>query len=83
MAVLFVSHSSRDDAAATALEAWLRANGFTDIFVDHHSLAGGDKWQPARLCDRRCGWREPGADTMEGHSRWRPCRRSKSPIEPT
>ena len=25
MAVLFVSHSSKDDAAATALEAWLRA----------------------------------------------------------
>ena len=45
MAVLFVSHSSKDDAAATALESWLRANGFTDIFVDHHSLAGGDKWR--------------------------------------
>ena len=45
MAVLFVSHSSKDDAAATALEAWLRDNGFTDIFVDHHSLAGGTKWR--------------------------------------
>jgi formylglycine-generating enzyme required for sulfatase activity len=45
MAVLFVSHSSQDDEVATALEAWLRANGFTDIFVDHHSLAGGDKWR--------------------------------------
>ena len=28
MAVLFVSHSSKDDAAATALEKWLCANGF-------------------------------------------------------
>jgi formylglycine-generating enzyme required for sulfatase activity len=45
MAVLFVSHSSRDDALATALEVWLRANGFTDIFVDHQSLAGGTKWR--------------------------------------
>jgi formylglycine-generating enzyme required for sulfatase activity len=45
MAVLFVSHSSKDDAMATALEAWLRANGFTDIFVDHQSLAGGAKWR--------------------------------------
>jgi hypothetical protein len=45
MAVLFVSHSSKDDAAATALETWLRANGFTDIFVDHHSIAGGDAWR--------------------------------------
>jgi formylglycine-generating enzyme required for sulfatase activity len=47
MAVLFVSHSSKDDAEASALEAWLRANGFTDIFVDHHSIAGGDGWRQA------------------------------------
>jgi hypothetical protein len=45
MAVLFVSHASKDDADASALEAWLRAKGFTDIFVDHHSVAGGDKWR--------------------------------------
>jgi TIR domain len=47
MAVLFVSHSSKDDAAATALETWLRANAFTDIFVDHHGIAGGDAWGEA------------------------------------
>ena len=45
MAVLFVSHSSKDDAAASALEAWLIDKGFTDIFVDHHTIAGGDKWR--------------------------------------
>jgi len=45
VAVLFVSHSSKDDAAATALEAWLRDNGFTDIFVDHRRIAGGAKWR--------------------------------------
>jgi hypothetical protein len=45
MAVLFVSHSSKDDAAASALEAWLRANGFTDTFVDHQKLVGGAKWR--------------------------------------
>ena len=49
MAVLFVSHSSKDDAAATVLEAWFRDNGFTDIFVDHHNLAGGTKWRE-ELC---------------------------------
>ena len=43
MPALFVSHASKDDAAASALEAWLLANGFTDIFVDHHSIAGGDR----------------------------------------
>jgi hypothetical protein len=47
MSVLFVSHSSKDDRVATALEVWLRANGFTDIFVDHHSIAGGDAWRHA------------------------------------
>jgi formylglycine-generating enzyme required for sulfatase activity len=45
MAVLFVSHSSKDDAALTALEVWLRANDFTDIFIDHKNIAGGDKWR--------------------------------------
>ena len=45
MAVLFVSHSSKDDAHASSLEAWLRAAGFTDIFVDHESIAGGEKWR--------------------------------------
>src|SRR5262252_3286644 len=47
MAVLFLSHASKDDAAATALEGWLRGNGFTDIFVDHHSIAGGENWRVA------------------------------------
>jgi len=45
MAVLFVSHSSKDDAAASALEAWLQGNGITDIFVDHQSIVGGEKWR--------------------------------------
>ena len=45
MPVLFVSHSSKDDAAATVLEAWLRASGFDDIFVDHQNLVGGAKWR--------------------------------------
>jgi formylglycine-generating enzyme required for sulfatase activity len=47
MPVLFISHSSRDDAHASALESWLRGNGFTDIFVDHHAIAGGEKWREA------------------------------------
>jgi formylglycine-generating enzyme required for sulfatase activity len=47
MPVLFVSHSSKDDATAASLEVWLNASGFTDIFIDHHSIAGGDKWREA------------------------------------
>jgi formylglycine-generating enzyme required for sulfatase activity len=47
MAVLFVSHSSKDDVAATGLESWLLKNGFTDLFIDHTNIAGGDKWAQA------------------------------------
>jgi len=47
MPVLFVSHSSNDDAQANALADWLRANGFDDVFIDHQSIAGGDKWPEA------------------------------------
>jgi formylglycine-generating enzyme required for sulfatase activity len=47
MPALFISHSHKDDAATSALESWLLANGFTetDIFVDHVSIAGGAKWR--------------------------------------
>jgi formylglycine-generating enzyme required for sulfatase activity len=47
MAVIFISHSSKDDAQARALERWLSANGFTDFFIDHTSIAPGDKWREA------------------------------------
>jgi formylglycine-generating enzyme required for sulfatase activity len=47
MAVLFVSHSSKDDTAAKGLETWLRAKGFTDLFIDHSHIAGGEKWAQA------------------------------------
>ncbi len=47
MASLFVSHSSKDDAIATTLEEWLKSNGFTDIFIDHENISGGEKWRDA------------------------------------
>jgi hypothetical protein len=47
MPVLFISHSSKDDAHANVLAAWLRANGYTDFFIDHQQIAGGDKWPEA------------------------------------
>jgi formylglycine-generating enzyme required for sulfatase activity len=45
MAVLFISHSRKDDAAG-ALEAWLYGHGFTDVFVDHSTIAS-EKWAQA------------------------------------
>jgi hypothetical protein len=47
MAVLFVSHASRDDAMAIVLETWLRDKGFTDLFVDRSALDAGEKWAQA------------------------------------
>jgi formylglycine-generating enzyme required for sulfatase activity len=47
MPILFISHSSKDDTRVDALASWLRANGFTDFFIDHQQIAGGDKWPEA------------------------------------
>jgi hypothetical protein len=44
---VFISHSSKDDALATTVANWLESNGFTDFFVDHTSIRGGDKWRDA------------------------------------
>ena len=43
MATVFLSHSSRNGELTRSLEAWLRANGFNDLFVDH-GMRSGDKW---------------------------------------
>lgn len=44
MASVFISHSSKDDALASDLELWLKANGFVDLFIDHRDIRVGDKW---------------------------------------
>ncbi|MGE0699242.1 MAG: SUMF1/EgtB/PvdO family nonheme iron enzyme [Hyphomicrobiaceae bacterium] len=53
MAVLFVSHASKDDRLVAGLEQWLRASGFDSIFVDHTGIAGGDKWREALRANAR------------------------------
>lgn len=45
MASIFVSHASKDDLLAGDLAAWLRANAFTDLFVDDQSIKAGSKWR--------------------------------------
>ncbi len=47
MSVIFISHSGHDDAHASALLAWLKANGFDQTFIDHDTLTGGEKWREA------------------------------------
>lgn len=45
MASVFISYSTVTTAAAERLLAWLRAQGFTDIFIDRESLVAGADWQ--------------------------------------
>ncbi|API51205.1 hypothetical protein BMW22_05775 [Rhizobium leguminosarum] len=47
MAIVFLSHASKDDELAVELERWLRANGVTDLFVDHSSIKIGTNWADA------------------------------------
>jgi len=48
MARVFISHSSLDKDAAGALVAWLREQGFEEIFLDfdqHHGIPPGEDWE--------------------------------------
>jgi WD40 repeat protein len=47
MSTVFLSHASKDDSIASELERWLRANGVTDLFVDHTSIKVGSNWADA------------------------------------
>lgn len=45
MSVLFLSHSSADKAQAERLRDDLRALGFTQVFIDNHSIFPGQAWE--------------------------------------
>ena len=48
MARVFISHSSRDNAEADALFAWLKARGFDRGFLDidkHQGIPPGARWE--------------------------------------
>jgi hypothetical protein len=48
MARVFLSHSSRDNAAAAELKAWLEGQGFAPAFVDfdkHSGIPAGADWE--------------------------------------
>ena len=47
MATVFISHSSKDDVLASQLEAWMKQHGFSDLFIDHSNIRGGDIWADA------------------------------------
>jgi WD40 repeat protein len=58
MARIFISHSSRNNAAALALRDWLVSQGWNDLFLDIHptdGLVAAERWQAAlRASIGRC-----------------------------
>ncbi len=50
MALIFLSHSSKDNAAAVALAGWLEEEGWDDAFLDLDPVKGihpGERWERA------------------------------------
>ena len=50
MSVIFISHSSQNNAEALAVAEWLKANGWGDFFLDVEPSQGlnpGERWQDA------------------------------------
>ena len=47
MTALFFSHSSKDDAQASSLGAWFKANEVPEVFIDHESIPGATSWADA------------------------------------
>jgi len=57
MSRIFLSHSSVDELESVALQQWMAANGWEDVFLDidpQRGLAAGERWQEAlrRAADR-------------------------------
>ncbi|MFZ5504351.1 MAG: toll/interleukin-1 receptor domain-containing protein, partial [Pseudomonadota bacterium] len=47
---IFLSHSSKNNAAALALATWLQSRGWNDYFLDiseHRGIAPGERWMAA------------------------------------
>src|SRR5262245_64203724 len=58
MARIFLSHSSGNNAEATALRDWLIGQGWDDLFLDldpERGLKAGERWQAAlKQAAERC-----------------------------
>jgi len=57
MSRLFISHSSKDGAAAKAFKQWLGANGWPDedVFLDVDNIDAGERWKEAlKQANLRC-----------------------------
>jgi hypothetical protein len=75
---IFSSHSSANNAEATALRDWLLSQGFDDLFLDldpERGLKAGQKWQ-AEL--KRAASKVP--KRIGGHKPRLPCRAHARPV---
>ncbi|MBI1278682.1 MAG: TIR domain-containing protein [Anaerolineaceae bacterium] len=45
-ALVFLSHSSKDDETVTRIHDAIEAATHEDVWVDHRDLVAGDRWQP-------------------------------------
>lgn len=57
MSLIFISHSSKDNAQAIALKNWLIDNGWDDLFLDldpHLGITGGENWKNALIQASNC-----------------------------
>jgi hypothetical protein len=48
LGILFISHSSKDNAQAITVRNWLKDRGWSDVFLDldpERGLAAGQRWQ--------------------------------------
>ena len=80
MTSIFISHASRDDDIATQLGVWLDSAGFSDVFIDHSSISGGEAWADALranagscrvvLCLVTPNWLGSGECTAEFKAAW-------------
>lgn len=50
MSLIFLSHSSANNAEAIAVRDWMKSQGWNDIFLDldpERGLKAGERWQEA------------------------------------
>ncbi|VTU08498.1 photosystem I assembly protein Ycf3 [Actinobacillus indolicus] len=52
MSLLFISHSSKDNAQTIAVKHWLEENGWNELFLDldpHQGILAGEQWKQALI----------------------------------
>ena len=74
MGILFISHSSADNAAAIRVREWLKEQGWSQVFLDldaEQGIVPGHRWQQElKLAGERCSGVIPLISPNWVASRW-------------